>query len=56
MSATGFVNGVRHEPLAELVERRDEERPAEIILDHEAAEDEPKLLVFASRSNRGGTP
>jgi hypothetical protein len=47
MSAGSLMNGVRHEPLAGLVEGHGDEHRAEIV---------PKLLVFAPRSNRGGTP
>jgi hypothetical protein len=46
-----FMNGIPHEPLAEIAERRDE-RLAEINLDHEASEDEPKFLI--TEPKRGG--
>ena len=45
-----FMNGVRHDPRARLVERHGDEYVIEIVLDEEAA-DEPQMLVTAPRTS-----
>ena len=55
MTAGAFMNGVRHEPRARLVERHGDEYVVEIVFDEDATEAEPQMLVTAPRK-RGVTP